>query len=93
MTIFVCLLFFRLVVMFVVDGGNFNKPAMCMVSITLDDCTALIHALRQYYQLNSQPMPDACMNLSMRLIRAQSELLQDDVQALLGMMGCDADEL
>lgn len=74
-----------------IDGGNVNKPAMCMIAITLDDCSALIHALRQYYQLNAQPMPDACMALAARLIRAHAELLQDDVQALLGMDGGDCD--
>lgn len=65
------------------DGGNVNKPSVYMLAITLDDASALIRALRQYYQLTRSCMPDACMSLAARLIQAQSELLQDDIQSLL----------
>lgn len=66
-----------------VDPGNGLKPSVYMLAITLDDATALIRALRQYYQLTQSCMPDACMSLAARIIQAQSELLHDDIQCLL----------
>lgn len=58
-------------------------PVVKSVALSVEDISALIHALVGYYRIQEQVIPDAGMMLISRLTALHSEMIQEEAQSFL----------
>ena len=59
------------------------EPIMRTIVLSVEDVSALLHALVGYYRLQEQVIPDIGMMLISRLSALHSEMIQDEAQKAL----------
>lgn len=59
------------------------EPIMRTIVLSVEDVSALLHALVGYYRVQEQVIPDVGMLLVSRLTALHSEMIQEEAQKAL----------
>lgn len=59
------------------------QPVIHNLALSVEDVSALLHALIGYYRVQEQVIPDTGMLLISRLTSLHAEMIQEEAQAFL----------